>query len=436
MIETSRRTFLQGTGATLGAGALLGACGAAIEGKGSRPMPPAAGDWAAVKAEFALSPGLAHMAGFFLASHPRVVREAIETHRRGLDADPFEYIGQNIKRLEKEVRRAAADYLGVGPDDVAMTDSTTMGLGIVYGGLVLRPGQEILSTTHDHIVTAQTLDARAARSGQPVRRIALYDDPAEAETGVMADRLARALRPATRVVALTWVHSGTGVKLPIRRLADVLAQANAGRKPDDRALLFVDGVHGLGVEDVTMADLGCDFFIAGCHKWLFGPRGTGLVWARHDAWSAVAPIITSMDPMWRPGAHETMPPAAFMTPGGFHSFEHRWAVSEAFRFHLALGKAQVAARIHALTHHLKEELARIPRVRLVTPRPPDVSAGIVCFAVEGKSPRQVVAELRHREVVASVTPSFYVPGYARLAPGLITVEADVEKAAAAVRALA
>ena len=42
----------------------------------------------------------------------------------------------------------------------------------------------------------------------------------------------------TRVVAVTWVHSGTGVKLPIRRIADALAPVNANRDEGDRALLL------------------------------------------------------------------------------------------------------------------------------------------------------------------------------------------------------
>lgn len=74
-----------------------------------------------------------------------------------------------------------------------------------------------------------------------------------------------------------------GLKLPIREIADALAELNRDRHEGDRALLCVDGVHGLGVEDLSMQDLGCDFFVAGCHKWLFGPRGTGLVWGKWDA---------------------------------------------------------------------------------------------------------------------------------------------------------
>ena len=39
--------------------------------------------------------------------------------------------------------------------------------------------------------------------------------------------------------------------------------------------------------------------------------------------------------------------ATTMTPGGYHSFEHRWAVDQAFDLHMTLGKANVQSRIHA-----------------------------------------------------------------------------------------
>ena len=50
--------------------------------------------------------------------------------------------------------------------------------------------------------------------------------------------------------------------------------------PRDQYLLCVDGVHGFAAVDVDLPDLGCDFLAAGTHKWLFGPRGTGILWGR------------------------------------------------------------------------------------------------------------------------------------------------------------
>src|SRR5262249_22562142 len=147
---------------------------------------------------------------------------------------------------------------------------------------------------------------------------------------------------------------------------------------DRRIWLCVDGVHGLGVEDVVMADLGCDFFVAGTHKWMFGPRGTGVIWGRAELWPMLRPTIpsfgrSSYEASLRgaPGPRTT---ADVMTPGGFHSFEHRWALGEAFEFHREIGKAQVAERIHALNRQCKDGLAAMRHITLHTPRQDDVSS--------------------------------------------------------------
>jgi selenocysteine lyase/cysteine desulfurase len=214
------------------------------------------------------------------------------------------------------------------------------------------------------------------------------------------------------------VHSSTGVKLPLRRIAQGLGVERG------RLLLCVDGVHGLGVENETVASLGADFLVSGCHKWLFGPRGTGLVWGRPTAWTAVRPTI----PSFSGGS-----PARAFTPGGFHSFEHRWALAEAFRFHGRIGKARVEARIHALNRRLKEGLAAMPHVTVLTPRSDALSAGIVVFSVDRLSPGAVVAALARRRIVATQTP--YTPAHARLAPGLLNTPGEVDRVLGAIRAL-
>ena len=113
-----------------------------------------------------------------------------------------------------------------------------------------------------------------------------------------------------------------------------------------------------------------------------------------------------------------------MTPGGFHSFEHRWALGEAFQFHLELGKAHVAARIHELNRQCKTGLAAMKHVTLHTPIGDDVSAGIITFEVAGLKPEDVVKRLHAKRIVASQTP--YTKTYARLAPGLLNSPQDVE----------
>jgi len=396
-------------------------------------------DWKAVRDQFSLSRDLIHLAGFFLASHPTPVREAIERHRAGLDADPIGYWFAHEKTQEAAVLKAAAGYLGVGATEIALTDSTTMGLGLLYGGLALKADQEILTTTHDHYSTETSLRLRAERSGATVRRIPLYEDLRRVTHESLVETLVKAVGPRTRIVAVTWVHSSTGLKLPIAEMARAIQRLNALRADEDRVILCVDGVHALGVEDFRLSEVGCDFLIAGTHKWMFGPRGTGLVWGHPRAWPLAQAIIPTFDTdaydMWmRVIPPRLLPPAVSMTPGGFHSFEHRWALDQAFHFHQALGKSRVTRRIQDLNDQLKQGLAAMRRITLHTPLSHDLSAGIVCFEVAGMSPDQVVAELRRKGIVASVTP--YATQYARMAPGLLNSEAEIETLLKEMRTLA
>lgn len=434
-----RRAFFKRTSLALGALPVLGATAApAIAAPTpARPFDPT--DWDDVRDQFALTRAHVHMASFLLASHPRPVAEAIARHRQGFDADPVTYWEEHFMTAEPAVEAAAAEYLGADPAHVALTDSTTMGLGLVYGGLRLRPGDEILTTPHDHYATVEALRLRAERTGATVRRVALYDSPAAVSVDEAVGRMRAAITDRTRVLAATWVHSSTGVKLPVAAMAEALRDVNAAREAADRVLFCVDGVHGLGIEDVTVGGLGADFFIAGTHKWLFGPRGTGIVYGRPEAWEALDLVIPNFGPwvgVWigeLPPDTPYVTPANRFSPGGFHSFEHRWALGEAFQFHLTIGKARVQERIHGLNTMAKRALAAMPHVRLHTPTSAALSAGIICFSVDGQTPAETVAHLHTRGIVGSTSP--YPVSYARIAPSLLTSEAEVEQTVAAIASL-
>ena len=436
MTDIGRRGFLVRTGLALGAAVWATASPRAFADQ--QPPKSRFQDWDDLRTQFPLSPQLIHLAAFFLASHPTPVRDAIDRHRAGLDADPIGYWFAHEEKQEAKVLQAAAHYLGASPTDIALTDSTTMGLGLLYGGLALRGGQEILTTTHDHYSTETSLRLRAERTGATVRQIPLYRSLKTISRDELVESLRTSLTPATRIVAVTWVHSSTGLKLPIQEMARAIHAINRSRDEQDRIIFCVDGVHALGVEDFRVSELGCDFLVAGTHKWMFGPRGTGLVWGHPTAW----PVTQAMIPTFNSQAYDlwmenqsskSLPQSVHMTPGGFHSFEHRWALDEAFTFHRTIGKSRVTQRIYELNQQLKQGLAAMPHVTIQTPMSQDLSAGIVCFEVAGLSPRAVVEKLGQRGIVGSVTP--YATKYIRLAPGLVNSPGEIDRTLEEIRNL-
>ncbi len=431
-----RRRFLFGTGLTVAGMALT------LRSFAESSSPPAAApndlsSWPNVRAQFAVAPDLINMSGFFLASHPRPVRDAIENYRRALDDDPYAVVEKVEFGSRQRVERAVAEYLGGKAEEVALTDSTTMGLALIYHGLTLKKGQEILTTEHDHYAQHESIRLAAARSGATFRKIRLYDDYKSISADEIVSRIGKAIGPSTRVVGVTWVHSSSGLRLPIRRIADAIAEINRKRGEADRVLFVVDGVHGLGAVDETVAEMGADFFAAGTHKWMFGPRGTGIIWAKAENWKLLQPVIPSFADgpygAWMEGGSLGETEAQWVTPGGFHSFEHRWALPEACAFHRQIGRARIAQRIAALNSMAKEELAKIPGVQVHTPRDPELSAGLICFDIEGMKPTAVVEKLLEKKVIASESP--YARSHPRLSPSLLNDEKEVEKTLGYIRAM-
>ncbi|WHS58667.1 aminotransferase class V-fold PLP-dependent enzyme [Pseudomonas sp. G2-4] len=414
-----RRTFLKQAG-ILAAGLPLAASLPATVAADSLPPLPR-NKWAQLRTLFDQDPDYLHFSNFLVTTHPRPVREAIEKHRAALDKNPGLLMDWDLgvtEAREENVRTWAGRYLQAGPKQIALTGSTTEGLAMIYGGVHVATDQEILTTAHEHYATHTILDLRTQRDGTQVRKIKLFENAHNASHEEILTAIDRNIRPQTRVLGMTWVHSGSGVKLPIDQIGALVDKHNQGRSEAQRIVYVVDGVHGFGVEDLSFPAMNCDFFIAGTHKWMFGPRGTGLVCSRSEELKYITPII--------PTFSEATTFSTTMTPGGYHAFEHRWAADEAFKLHLQLGKPDVQARIHALNTYLKKQLVAQPQIELVTPLSPDLSAGFTFFRVKGRDSDEIAGYLMKNRVIADAVHRDAGP-VIRTAPGLLNSEAEIDR---------
>lgn len=396
------------------------------------------GDWKRVRALFNLDPQWVHAGLFYFSSHPKPVRDAIDAYRRQLDADPLMTVEEAMfmseaTYLPAHALNAIAKFIGGDANDVALTSNTTTGLALLYHGIALKPGDEILTTEHDHIVHHTSIDYACARTGASMRRIALFPphDASSVTTESLASKLAEEVKPSTRIVGITWVHSSSGVKLPLREIVAAV------RAKNPKTLIFVDGVHGMGSTKREIVSTGIDAFSSGLHKWMFGPRGTGFVWAKPEVWAQMKPILPSFSDVelydaWIAKREPKGPPrASWFSPGGFQSYEHMWAIPSAFTLHDSIGHERIVNRIAELNSMAKKELASMPHVKLRTPLDASLSAGINCFEVDGVAPEEVVRRLHAKKVLGSTSP--YAVTYPRLSFGIANDEKDVEKAVQVVR---
>jgi selenocysteine lyase/cysteine desulfurase len=362
--------------------------------------------WEHVRDQFVLEHPRVNLAAMSVAPHSRSVQRAIERYAHGLDTAGWPFLSANLLDGEKRAREGAAAYFFPGnAKNVALTDGTLQGLALMYAGLQIEPDQEILTSNHEFSHVYKIFASRQERERRQdfVRGIDLFEDLPNFSPERVVQKIGAEIRDRTRVLALTWVYSNTGVKLPIAAISELVRKENAGRSVKDRIIFCIDGVHGFGVEATTFPELGCDFFVSGCHKWIFGPRGTGVWLGTDEAWLQMLTII--------PSTTGSAQGAFANTPGGLHSYELRWALDAAFEvLDRRIGKRRIQERVHAMATRVKEALHSMPHVKLVTPTHPEHSSGIICFDVKDSRAKPIptgdaVDMLERAGVVATTSSS-------------------------------
>ncbi len=413
-----RRKFIQGVGLFAGLLPVGGAQGSAAIDSGTSRTEFKSKDWNQLRDEFDQDYSWRNFAGFLLASRPRMVEQDIQFHREQLNRNAPNYL-REIYRLETQGRALAAQYFGVETSQISMTGNTTMGLATLYNTIRIKPDQEVLVTEHEHYSCRTSIHYRSQRDGFRVNTIRLYDEPRDASADEMIERIRKNITGKTRVLALSWVHSGSSIKLPAAEVSKLVREINRSRDDDDRVLFCLDGVHGFGVENTNFDELGCDFFVAGTHKWMFGPSGTGIMCSREVKLDNISPTI----PPFNFAGEDSF--GAHMTPGGFHTFEHRAAVGKAFEFHQKIGKQAVQERIHYLNDYLKNHLKELDGVELVTPMGSDLSAGFTFFRVPTKPASEVEQIMRDHKINVSADSRDAGP-VVRMAPGIVNTEGEID----------
>jgi L-cysteine/cystine lyase len=283
----------------------------------------------------------------------------------------FERRSQTVAAL----RARYAALLGCGPDDIALTRSTTDGVNTVLSGLAFVPGDEILTTEEEHPGLLAPLAVVRQRHGVEVR-------------AVPWEELAAAVGPRTRLLACSHVSWATGkvINAPALRATGVP--------------ILLDGAQALGAVPADVAELGCDFYAASGQKWLCGPDGSGVLYvaaARRPDLAATWPSYVSLAEPGRPlelilhpGAarYEAAFPAGPMADWALAALD---VLDEAGWPWILDRAATLAAELARRLDERGLEVAPRGRSTLVSWRSPDAEAAVVALAAEGFVVRSIPA---------------------------------------------
>lgn len=242
------------------------------------------------------------------------------------------------ERRVADLRTKAATLLGATTEEIALLRSTSEGVNLVAEGFPWEPGDNVV-TLADEFPTNQYPWLNQAGRGVETRRVAVGPE------GVALDAIAGACDRRTRIVAISWVSYCTGRRLDLVRLAEIAHQRGA--------LLFVDGIQGLGVLPLDVGSTPIDFLAADGHKWLLGPEGAGLFYIRREHLARLRPVGVG----WNSVVHARdfsrielkLKDSAERYEGGSQNMAGMIALGESVALLLRFGVAAIAERIFAIT---------------------------------------------------------------------------------------
>ena len=198
-----------------------------------------------------------------------------------LESQPVQFYGLlGAKDLAEKTRETAAKFLGCDLSEIMITNSTTNGMNAVAQGIRLKADDRILATDQEHGGGLHCWEYFQKYHGAVVDKVAIPRGEYNSET--IVNLIAKAITKQTKVITVSHVFSSTAIRMPITEIS-ALARSKG-------IFCIVDGAQAAGAIKVNVKELGCHAYATSGHKWLMGPKGTGLLYISKDAQSSIRPM--------------------------------------------------------------------------------------------------------------------------------------------------
>lgn len=361
--------------------------------------------WSLVRGQFLIPDDRIYLNNGTLGPSPSIVVDAVTEHaRRVAETYPPGVSWDDLKA-------SIAALLGGDPEGYVFPRNTTEAMSFVAHGIDLAPGDEVVTTDHEHIGGLEPWKLVTTRLGATLR-VASLPVPAVSDDQLV-EAVWEAVSPATRVVSLSHVTFTTGTVLPVTELARRCREAGI--------ILAVDGAHPPGMMQLDLDELGGDFYASSPHKWLLAPQGTGLLYLSEGWRERLWPTVASGG--WD---DRTL---------GAHRLNHLGTIDEsrlsgllaAAELLRVVGMERVEARVRYLRGLLVGGLASIPGVYRATPATEYLCAGMISFAIEGVPSLELQAHLARTANVRTRVIGEYGYGWMRLSTHIYNTPAQVER---------
>ena len=415
-----RRSFLSLAGRGLGLAAMSSATVASLlrdvhaATKSVAHLSPeeAAADedyWAAIQNSFSVTRGITNLNNGGVSPSPKIVTEALVRYIWEQEDCTAYTMWEILEPQSETIRTGLADFFGCDREEIAITRNASESLEILLDGMDFKPGDEILTTTQDYPRMLTTLRQREQRENLKLKLIKVPIPPKNLNEITAA--FEQGITDRTRLILISHMINITGQITPVKAVCDL------ARKHGIETV--VDGAHSFAQFAFKQTDLGCDYFGTSLHKWLYAPKGTGLLYVKRD----------KIDKIWPLMAAETKQKSDIrkFEEIGTHSAAPKLAIGEALIFNNGIGAQRKEARLRYLSRYWMNKLKDVPKIRFNTSFDPNQSCAIANVNIEGTDPKAVTKYLFEKHHIFTVPIIHDEFQGIRITPNLYTTLKELDR---------
>jgi selenocysteine lyase/cysteine desulfurase len=331
--------------------------------------------WAIIQNSFTVTRGIINLNNGGVSPSPRIVTEALVRYTWQQEDATAYTMWQILEPQSETIRTGLAELFGCDREEIAITRNASESLEILLMGMDFKPGDEILTTTQDYPRMLTTLRQREKREGLKLKLIQIPIPPKNLDEITAA--FEKGITSRTGLILISHQINITGQITPVKAVCD-MARAKGIET-------IVDGAHSFAQFDFKQKDLGCDYFGTSLHKWLYAPKGTGLLYVKRDKIEKLWPLMAAES--------KQAPDIRKFEEIGTHSAAIKLAIGEALLFHNGIGGKRKEARLRYLSRYWMNRLKDVPKIRFNTSFEPNQSCAIANVHIDGTNPDAVVKYL-------------------------------------------
>jgi isopenicillin-N epimerase len=336
--------------------------------------------WAVIQNSFSVTRGIINLNNGGVSPSPRIVTEALVRYIWQQEDATAYTMWQILEPQSETIRTGLAEMFGCDREEIAITRNASESLEVLLMGMELKSGDEILTTTQDYPRMLTTLRQREKREGLSLKLIKIPIPPENLNEITAA--FERGITSRTRLILMAHQVNITGQITPVKAVCE-MARAKGIET-------IVDGAHSFAQFHFQQKDLGCDYFGSSLHKWLYAPKGTGLLYVKRSKIEKIWPLMAAES--------KQAGDIRKFEEIGTHSAAPKLAIGEALLFHNGIGGKRKEARLRYLSRYWMNKLKDVPKVRFNTSFDPSQSCAIANVQIEGMNPSAIGSYLfdKHR----------------------------------------